>query len=310
MTQAMNGSSGSDCTAILDARDRPAVPTEVGRMFALAHRIFERDADRRVMLFDVLDTVLIASLAGQYLTARHLIFSEGANDGFGSERLALDLLFILLFWNWFGAGAEPVRRIAVYWWTHRLGWRGRSPVELELRRLHRQCPDCAYPLEAVLWSRARLDELNCPECGRAVSEADLTPSRPPEWAVRAFSRSISLARGEASRRGWRTAHICLAGVLVSVLALIWARAGTEASMPLWPWPLAAILLAALNEWGHRWIDRRHPHRPGALDRAQTAFRLQSRCPACLHDLMHVPADPADGCTVCPECGGAWRLPAR
>lgn len=32
-----------------------------------------------------------------------------------------------------------------------------------------------------------------------------------------------------------------------------------------------------------------------------------RCPHCGYDLRLLPADPADGATVCPECGCAWRL---
>lgn len=31
-----------------------------------------------------------------------------------------------------------------------------------------------------------------------------------------------------------------------------------------------------------------------------------RCPSCGYDLRPQPAHP-DGCTVCPECGAAWRL---
>ena len=31
------------------------------------------------------------------------------------------------------------------------------------------------------------------------------------------------------------------------------------------------------------------------------------CPACLEDLSALHPDP-DGCTVCTECGAAWRLP--
>ena len=33
----------------------------------------------------------------------------------------------------------------------------------------------------------------------------------------------------------------------------------------------------------------------------------SRCPHCGYDLRLLPSDPADGATVCPECGCAWRL---
>lgn len=31
------------------------------------------------------------------------------------------------------------------------------------------------------------------------------------------------------------------------------------------------------------------------------------CPSCSYRLRGVPPEP-DGCTVCPECGAAWRLP--
>jgi hypothetical protein len=34
-----------------------------------------------------------------------------------------------------------------------------------------------------------------------------------------------------------------------------------------------------------------------------------RCPACAFDLRGLTADP-DGCTICPECGAAWRLPPK
>jgi len=37
------------------------------------------------------------------------------------------------------------------------------------------------------------------------------------------------------------------------------------------------------------------------------FLKFGRCPACLHDLLGVEPDPADGCRVCRNCGGAWRL---
>lgn len=32
-----------------------------------------------------------------------------------------------------------------------------------------------------------------------------------------------------------------------------------------------------------------------------------RCPHCGYDLRKLPVDDADGATVCPECGCAWRL---
>lgn len=38
-----------------------------------------------------------------------------------------------------------------------------------------------------------------------------------------------------------------------------------------------------------------------------AYVLGRQCPACEYDIGELKPDP-DGCTVCPECGGAWRLP--
>ncbi len=35
---------------------------------------------------------------------------------------------------------------------------------------------------------------------------------------------------------------------------------------------------------------------------------QRRCPRCGYDLRELPVSDPDGCIICPECGGAWRLP--
>jgi hypothetical protein len=50
-----------------------------------------------------------------------------------------------------------------------------------------------------------------------------------------------------------------------------------------------------------------------LARAKYVSRVASvmlehrRCPHCGYDLHGLGIDEADGCTVCPECGCAWRL---
>lgn len=43
-------------------------------------------------------------------------------------------------------------------------------------------------------------------------------------------------------------------------------------------------------------------------RARTACVRARICPACGYDLAGLDRQ-ADGCTPCPECGAAWRLPA-
>ena len=42
-------------------------------------------------------------------------------------------------------------------------------------------------------------------------------------------------------------------------------------------------------------------------RIRNIILKHSRCPHCGYDLRMLPVDPADGATVCPECGCAWRL---
>lgn len=55
-----------------------------------------------------------------------------------------------------------------------------------------------------------------------------------------------------------------------------------------------VIVAAYQQY------RAHPHvRRAALIEERT-------CPACLYDLHGIP-QAEDGCTVCPECSGAWRL---
>jgi hypothetical protein len=41
-----------------------------------------------------------------------------------------------------------------------------------------------------------------------------------------------------------------------------------------------------------------------------AMLKYSRCPHCGYDLRLLPTDPADGATICPECGCAWHLEAE
>lgn len=72
----------------------------------------------------------------------------------------------------------------------------------------------------------------------------------------------------------------------------------------WPFPFAVgmapplVFYALLNSNIKACVNHRTKIRDAAIgDRC---------CATCLYDLAHVPVQ-ADGCTVCPECGSAWRL---
>jgi hypothetical protein len=49
----------------------------------------------------------------------------------------------------------------------------------------------------------------------------------------------------------------------------------------------------------------------AKDAPETATALMAcgLCPACVYPISSLPID-NDGCTICPECGAAWRLANR
>jgi len=54
------------------------------------------------------------------------------------------------------------------------------------------------------------------------------------------------------------------------------------------------------KWRCRKLNQQRP-----FPRTALGFGL---CPACFYNLRSLAPEAADGCTVCPECGGAWRLP--
>jgi predicted Zn-ribbon and HTH transcriptional regulator len=45
-----------------------------------------------------------------------------------------------------------------------------------------------------------------------------------------------------------------------------------------------------------------------VNRIRAAMLAHRRCPHCGYDIRLLPTNPADGATVCPECGSAWILP--
>lgn len=65
------------------------------------------------------------------------------------------------------------------------------------------------------------------------------------------------------------------------------------------WVLVILVLTSNSLYG---IARELRENPVLVE-----FNLERGCcPACTYPLRTVPAAP-DGCRVCPECGGAWRL---
>lgn len=63
--------------------------------------------------------------------------------------------------------------------------------------------------------------------------------------------------------------------------------------------VVALCVSLAANWWHL--------RRSASSRIVPALLAQRRCGACMYDLDSAAVDGA-GCTVCPECGSAWRLP--
>jgi hypothetical protein len=96
-----------------------------------------------------------------------------------------------------------------------------------------------------------------------------------------------------------------AGVSFNVLAQVYFLR-RERQFPESLFLPSAIIGAAVGVAGWlailRWLIAPHFGRAAARRLVAAAA-----CPACGFSLAGVPADAGDGCTVCPECGAAWRV---
>lgn len=127
------------------------------------------------------------------------------------------------------------------------------------------------------------------------------------WSVRRRIRRAARVRGDSDDYvdlGELERYILVPGWLIAFLIL---RKAYGISMP-WLWaPFFVWMLIKLALYGILKARMRAGGSENALVRAMLKER---HCPSCAYLLKGLPADPADGCTVCPECGGAWRLPGR
>jgi hypothetical protein len=108
----------------------------------------------------------------------------------------------------------------------------------------------------------------------------------------------------------------------------WRKAARVIFTVVWPVVLVCLAVAHVFKWGGGFTA--HPRelrlwlvllacfvfnfvlvwffsRSGRLERVCKVMLKHLRCPHCGYDLRLLPSDPADGATVCPECGCAWKL---
>ncbi len=92
------------------------------------------------------------------------------------------------------------------------------------------------------------------------------------------------------------ACIVIVGTMCIAFAVHLARNGNPMSIA----PLLFLLMAFVASGG--WLFRAARTFP---DRAAARLLDRGRCPTCMYDLSALTPE-RDGCTVCPECGAAWR----
>ncbi len=87
------------------------------------------------------------------------------------------------------------------------------------------------------------------------------------------------------------------GIPLAVGPVVWLNA------PKW-WPITFLISAGGTI---RWWYHQRMRTMNAAD-AASLHKSRGRCATCAYSLRGLPREP-DGCTVCPECGAAWRLAA-
>ena len=115
-------------------------------------------------------------------------------------------------------------------------------------------------------------------------------------------RAIAHEKGVRITRAERVSLILgVVGVLLVVGLIIQSLiVGDFGNAPLAR--TSSLLMFCCFAWMH-WA-RSKQARFGSI---AAAMLKHLRCPHCGYDLRLLPADPADGATVCPECGCAWLL---
>lgn len=134
--------------------------------------------------------------------------------------------------------------------------------------------------EVPLWS--------LPRHGRAAD------SEVPEH-VRARLASVLAF---ATRRINMRMMVALFAVMIVLMVVVVGAAAIPVQMFV---PIQIVVMLGIGLWQQRAAQRQ------VSAATRTTLLAECHCASCGYDLMQIPVDPGDGCTVCPECRAAWRL---
>ncbi len=121
-----------------------------------------------------------------------------------------------------------------------------------------------------------------------------------DWKRR---RALPGLKQERDRGGWLLTVPAVA-LILAVQHFVYAWNPLPMLDPVWSSAILALAIALVLRWLRPWLLG--IVRPGRAAQTRSRFVDALLCPACAHDLKGVPPRD-DGCTVCPECGAAWRV---
>jgi len=187
-------------------------------------------------------------------------------------------------------------------WIARRAIQGTYEATAEQRATHASNKSTAAATSPTHRRRTLIDHRDQPRrLLHGWDEADLFKELPSDVALR--SRT-------AANRGykWRAMTMLAVSVVVTLGSLTLSRWLTS-TLPtnfFTGWtsvllPGAMALMLYITIYGTIFYERAQRRR-----RLATALLAERHCPCCLYSLAGLDSQ-ADGCTICPECGAAWRF---
>lgn len=116
----------------------------------------------------------------------------------------------------------------------------------------------------------------------------------------------SLRGGEIYKESMRTTWTNAGWLVVGCAAALAAGYALRIMIPgyartFWALPLCLMVAFVIGR-----VTWKNSARRRVLQRKVREMVERGACPACDYGLREIPTA-ADGCTVCPECGAAWRM---
>lgn len=141
---------------------------------------------------------------------------------------------------------------------------------------------------------------------RVIDSRGVSRSVPPPSVGAMSSRQKDLSDARMNMRGAGGTRLRLV-IAVVIGATIGAASWIAADKSLGPQDrigsvVVALIVAVLTGYGGWRLGVRAPRIEGVAER----LRRCRLCLCCGYDLEGLTPE-SDGCTVCPECGGAWAL---